>query len=100
MARSASSRTVSPTNVVISNQTGSSTEPHFTGGALPLLGVQSRWTDGVLRWSGALVAGAEPATGARGSAGRRRPDEFGRRRRRRCGEIVDGLRGGTAGYGG
>src|SRR5688500_509922 len=31
MARSASSRTVSPTNVVISNQTGSSTGPHSTG---------------------------------------------------------------------
>src|SRR4051812_49975332 len=30
IARSASSRTVSPTNVVISNQTGSSTGPHFT----------------------------------------------------------------------
>ncbi len=56
MARSASSRTVSPTNVVISNQTGSSTESHLTGGRLRRRRQAAEAGD---QWTGFVQCGRE-----------------------------------------
>ena len=73
MARSASSRTREPHERRDLEPDGSSTEPHFTGGGLPLLGSRAGGRMGAAVERGS-AAGAEPATGARDQRDAR-PDE-------------------------